>query len=176
MRTRSCIGLWIGGGSSPNYFRDLGSDDEPIEGAVTLLSRLKNGEELDFGADVRHVRACPWCGTSLEVGDMSVRNAAGKLIQHSSEVVRGEPHSLIFCCSGTLPRPLTGKCPFGRSQGLPVQIVDEEIYTRPPSLLIGTVDKFARLAWSSDTRSLFGRVRMGTHCHRPISSSRTNFT
>src|SRR5262249_51090768 len=73
------IGLWIGGGSSPNYFRDLGPEDDPIVGAVTLLSRVKNGEELEFGADVRHVRACPWCGTAIDVAEMCVKNAAGKV-------------------------------------------------------------------------------------------------
>jgi hypothetical protein len=155
------IGLWIGGGSSPNYFRDLGTDEDPIEGAVTLLSRLQNGDELEFGADVRHVRTCPWCGSAIVVGDMCVENASGKQIRHSSEVASGQGHHLIFRCKGTLPPPLAGSCPFGRRQGLPVQIVDEEIYAHPPSLLIGTVDKFARLAWSCDTRPLFGRVSGG---------------
>ena len=39
---------------------------------------------------------------------------------------------------------------------LPVSIIDEEIYSKPPTLIIGTVDKFAMLAWSPDARSLFG--------------------
>ncbi|MCY2967733.1 MAG: hypothetical protein NT069_29570, partial [Planctomycetota bacterium] len=155
------IGLWIGGGSSPNRFRDLGTDEAPIEGAVTLLSRLQNNDELEFGADVRHVRVCPWCGTKIEVDNICVEDAGGKLIRYSNEVAVGQDHYLIFRCSGKLPPPLVGSCPFGRKKGLPVQIVDEEIYAHPPSLLIGTVDKFARLAWSSDTRPLFGRVNVG---------------
>lgn len=47
---------------------------------------------------------------------------------------------------------------------LPVSTVDEFIYLRPPSLLIGTVDKFAQLPKRKDIRSLFaldGGLRPG---------------
>lgn len=37
--------------------------------------------------------------------------------------------------------------------------VDEKIYGRPPSMLISTVDKLARLAFTNEAASLFGRVR-----------------
>ena len=37
-------------------------------------------------------------------------------------------------------------------------VVDEEIYRRPPALLIGTVDKFAQMPWRGPVTSLFGRV------------------
>lgn len=39
---------------------------------------------------------------------------------------------------------------------LPILTVDELIYAAPPSLLIGTVDKFAQLPRRSDLRSIFG--------------------
>lgn len=37
--------------------------------------------------------------------------------------------------------------------------VDEMLYEKPPSMLISTVDKFARLAFTNSAASLFGRVR-----------------
>ena len=37
-------------------------------------------------------------------------------------------------------------------------VVDEEIYRLLPSLIIGTVDKFAQLTWRGETEALFGRV------------------
>jgi hypothetical protein len=41
---------------------------------------------------------------------------------------------------------------------IPVLTVDEEIYKNPPSLLIATVDKFARLPFKEDIEALFGRL------------------
>jgi len=37
-------------------------------------------------------------------------------------------------------------------------VVDEDIYRRPPSLLIATVDKFAQMPWKGETQMLYGQV------------------
>ena len=48
-------------------------------------------------------------------------------------------------------------CAFGADpRTLPCNVVDEALYRRPPSLLIGTVDKFARVAWEGRTGAFFG--------------------
>lgn len=36
-------------------------------------------------------------------------------------------------------------------------LVDEEIYAKCPTVVISTVDKFAKLPWSEQTGLLFGR-------------------
>ena len=51
-----------------------------------------------------------------------------------------------------------------KGQRLPVYTVDDEIYEITPSLLIGTVDKFAQVIDYQRVRSLFGR---GAHSYRP---------
>jgi len=55
-----------------------------------------------------------------------------------------------------------GNCPFSKRQaegeGLPVVVVDEEIYRRVPALLIATVDKFAQMPWKGEVQMLFGQV------------------
>ena len=43
-------------------------------------------------------------------------------------------------------------------EGLPVVVVDEEIYRLLPALVIATVDKFAQLPWRGERQALFGRV------------------
>ena len=60
-----------------------------------------------------------------------------------------------FCCSND-------DCTF--EEGLPVRLCDEDIYNYPPTLLFGTVDKFASIAhkvsttkMGDDSRRLFGK-------------------
>jgi len=50
------------------------------------------------------------------------------------------------------------QCDFGKEKNnrLPYNVVDEALYKNPPSLLISTVDKFARLVWEERTASFFG--------------------
>lgn len=76
---------------------------------------------------------CPWCGTGIEAS--GIRAAANRF-----EL-----------------RCLNQSCEFGVSADpLPVNFVDEALYKQPPSLLIGTLDKFARLAWDGRTGAFFG--------------------
>ena len=49
------------------------------------------------------------------------------------------------------------KCEYGAKKStLPCNFVDEALYKNPPTLLIATVDKFARLAWEERASSFFG--------------------
>ena len=64
-----------------------------------------------------------------------------------------------------------GRCEFSEGAsaqeahpGLPAVVVDEELYHRPPSMMIATVDKFAMKAWRGETRTLFGIA--DTECSR----------
>ena len=52
------------------------------------------------------------------------------------------------------------KCKFSKSSGksIPVYLVDEEIYAKCPTVVISTVDKFAKLPWSEQAGLLFGRT------------------
>lgn len=71
-------------------------------------------------------------------------------------VEQGRGRTFQYCSD-----PL-GHCPFSYKQspdeGLPIVVVDEEIYRRLPTLLIATVDKFAQMPWKGATQMLFGRV------------------
>ena len=77
---------------------------------------------------------CPWCGTAFDPVE-------GYLASNDR---------FHFHCSN-------GDCEFGASSSpLPCNVVDEALYDQPPSLLIGTIDKFARLAWEERTGAFFG--------------------
>jgi hypothetical protein len=81
---------------------------------------------------------CPWCGTRIVPTKKSKRDEYG---------FEATNDSFAFHC----PSP---KCRF--HQRLPVQVVDEALYSDPPTFLIGTVDKFARLAWVERAGAFFG--------------------
>lgn len=52
-------------------------------------------------------------------------------------------------------------CSFGASPDgiLPCNVVDEALYAEPPTMLVATVDKFARLAWEERANAFFGGTR-----------------
>lgn len=100
--------------------------------AKTALKHQKAGriDEADDASDPVQLRQCPWCGTELTYRNYDV--ADGRMS--------------VYC-------PHIG-CQFGG--GLPVHIVDEDVYRERPSLVIGTVDKFAMMAWKREVGNLFG--------------------
>jgi hypothetical protein len=123
------IGLWVGEGLSPNRRAD----------AKRALDKLKHRER--YATNPFQVLVCPWCAVELDnpdkLGYVSVRS-------HDST-----DRTVRFRCPDET-------CPFGDAAGMPVLVVDDEIYAAPPTLLIGTVDKFAQIAWSEESGRLFG--------------------
>lgn len=130
------IGLYVGEGGSPNrhesnvFFNQVGT--------IEALETLRAGRDVDEGNPVQ-LRNCPWCGTKMNHLNYAVEAS-------------GNDRELVIRCSEV-------ECPFstnGDVGRLPVFIVDEDIYRRRPSFLIGTVDKFASLPWNSDNvKNLF---------------------
>jgi len=121
------LGLWVGSASSPNSYKDAHE--------AYLKERESNQPENPF-----QLQVCPWCGTSIFPE------------YHSEDSldygVKCDPHSnFSFICP-------SNACEF--KDNLPIQVVDEALYNHPPSLLIGTIDKFARLTWKSEASAFFG--------------------
>jgi hypothetical protein len=155
------IGLYVGGDSSPNHFYTTNPNNPNTiqPGAQLVIRNIRNNADFNNGKrDVRHLRKCPWCGYDLicnqQHSDYVVvdqnGNAIDLPINNPNQATR---FSLQFRCGGN-------GCHFNFEnigRGLPALIIDDEIYRKPPSILIGTVDKFAMLAWNSETKVLFGR-------------------
>ncbi|CAM3276197.1 helicase-related protein [Asticcacaulis taihuensis] len=122
------IGLWVGQGLSPNKRTD----------ATAALTRLQNDRHAQ---NPFQVLQCPWCGVdfrSKPSGYQSFRS-----LNSNERTVR-------FICPDDA-------CAFGKeSGGLPILVIDDDLYDNPPTILIGTVDKFAQIAWDDRVGRLFG--------------------
>ena len=140
---RITIGLWIGGSHTPNRNQG-GSKEKPA--AKECLDELRKAtiKDLQYRKDRYNkfqVLKCPWCGTKLtrEIVDNHIVGDWGYQM---------DAHKRFYLkCTNQA-------CCFD-DQKLPIQIVDEELYAAPPTLLFGTVDKFAMMAWKEDVGSFF---------------------
>lgn len=127
------IGLWIGGQSSPNKLKGDGSAEDCISDIIDKTNLEYAKRDNKFPIDT-----CPWCGSNL----INV-NDHGTI--YTGYSVRKDGFQ-VSC--------LNSDCYFVRS--LPIDCIDESLYANPPSLLFATIDKFAQLAWKSETRAFFG--------------------
>ena len=133
------IGLWVGQASTPNRTEDA-------EQWVKQARQRSGGVR---GASPMQLARCPWCGSELQGGrDIEVDTDRGRT---------------ILSCSDT-----SGQCAFtprnSPDEGLPVVVVDDEMYRLLPALVIATVDKFAQMPWEGRAQALFGQV--SRHCDR----------
>ncbi len=137
------IGLWIGGDHTPN--KNVGSYDS--YGAKEHLEKLrdaKDASQIRYAKDRNNkfqILKCPWCGTKM----VKDANAEGKVIGEWGYRLKNNKH-FYLCC----PQE---DCDYNFK--LPIQIVDDELYDNPPTLLFGTVDKFAMLPWKNDVGKFF---------------------
>jgi len=135
------IGLWIGSDHTPN--KNIGK-----KSAKEMHDKLIDSSvgDLSFRKDKYNkfqVLKCPWCGTKL-IKDINPDN--GKEVGDWGYKMKNGKSFYLECTQD--------KCRF-RTE-LPIQIVDEELYKNPPTLLFGTVDKFAMLPWKNEIGAFFG--------------------
>ena len=81
------------------------------------------------------IKECPWCGD---------RFAAKRNYECSGRQFHFHCRNAECDFAATPKRPL------------PCNIVDEALYKDPPTMLVATVDKFARLAWEQRANAFFG--------------------
>lgn len=99
---------------------------------------LKGEEPGDFGYEIGNpvqLSRCPHCGAPITAENYVCNKAESRM--------------LIKCSSH--------KCEF--NSGLPVYLVDEEIYVHTPTYIVATIDKFAQVALKEECGSLFGLTK-----------------
>ncbi len=131
------LGLWVGRKTTPNRTAQ----------SAEVVEALRSGRRPVFGVGSPHqFPTCPWCGATIDPGqNITVEYYPA-----------GRARTVIYCGD------TRGQCEYSRrrspDEGLPLMVVDEEIYRRPPAMLIATVDKFAQMAWQGAVQTLFGQV------------------
>jgi hypothetical protein len=112
----------------------IGSSMTPnhITEAQEVLQKLKeNPNEKIYEGNPVQIARCPWCGQKIDL--------------NGYEIIDSEMH--ISCADNN-------NCDF--HNGLPIYVVDDDIYSNRPTLLLSTIDKFARITWEERARYLFG--------------------
>lgn len=114
----------------------VGSATTPntFDKAKQLVERARNDSEGALRSLV--LERCPWCGDRFDAQRSYIASA----------------DAFHFRCSNR-------ECSFGAHDDgkLPCSVIDEALYKHPPTLLIATIDKFARLAWEERTSAFFGK-------------------
>jgi hypothetical protein len=132
---RITIGLWVGE-LTPNKRAD----------ATKTLKKMSQGKE-DESPFV--VLKCPWCGSQMGL----IKGTRKDEIKGYKPRKVNNHDSVVFKCDNE------SECDFSKEDfRLPLIVIDEDIYDCPPTLLIGTVDKFAMLTWRPEARTLFGFI------------------
>ncbi|OUS30679.1 helicase [Gammaproteobacteria bacterium 45_16_T64] len=138
------IGLWVGNKVTPGT----------TQASHQAIKDIRDPEKFNAGSSSpAQLTSCPWCGEEIDPG------------KHI-EVNTAKLQTSIFCGDKK------GQCEFSKGKtaklshpGIPAIVVDEEIYHRPPSMMIATVDKFAMMAWRGATRNLFGKASLECERH-----------
>lgn len=122
------IGLWVGGASTANTIEDA-------------EERLQQFQNSNYGGNPSTpILSCPWCGTKMIKMESTGRRRYAAKVKS-----RPKKQFNLFC--------FEKQCPF--NERLPVLIVDDDIYSHPPTLLFGTVDKFAQMPLKKGVSSIF---------------------
>ena len=127
-KNRLTIGLWVGGATTPN------KTDEAVKAYSELYKdSTKNNPFV--------ILKCPWCGAQMGP-------AHPQLPGYRKFRTKSRSFDFAFRCSNS-------SCDFS-NEDLPLYVVDESIYEKTPTLLLGTVDKFAMLPFRPQAQKIFG--------------------
>ena len=149
---RISIGLWVGSGSTPNKRKNANQMYKD------LIGNSSNSTEYNL-----IIMKCPCCGSSIgKVKNPKRNKKITGVFQTDGDAAKAR---IYFSCENKY-------CEFFKTE-LPLYVVDEDIFEFCPTLVLGTVDKFAMIPWqpnkSSDnlaSHNLFGFRKSGEYKYR----------
>jgi hypothetical protein len=134
---RISIGLWVGLETTPNKRKDAVADFNKLSGK----SKSRQAPEYNF-----IVMKCPCCGAQIGLIDTPTATEKIKGIHRTD----GTDAVIYFQCDNV-------NCEFSvPERSLPMYVVDDDIFACSPTVLLGTVDKFAQINWKRDAGTIFG--------------------
>tara|TARA_R110001592_G_scaffold90485_2_gene266010 strand:- start:15032 stop:19360 length:4329 start_codon:yes stop_codon:yes gene_type:complete len=155
---RITIGMFVGGGLLPNKWVSTGENKGMVGVLKDISEQISKNKKIITSLPFTY---CPWCG-----GDLFVKeNLPNILPNHTKQGNNyGIGDQLDIACNSK-------GCTFhskrsSESNSLPLRLFDEDIYKYPPTLIFGTVDKFASFAnkvsnkteeRNADSRRLVGK-------------------
>ncbi|WP_194814758.1 helicase-related protein [Nocardia sp. XZ_19_385] len=122
------IGLWVGNEVTPVNATEA-------KEALDRLHRADRPEE----ANKFQVESCPWC-----LSPLVPKQRTSDRTRYGMRLVGAD---VVVHCTNT-------ECEFNRE--LPLAVVDSVIYDEPPTILLATVDKFARLQFNTKAGKILG--------------------
>jgi hypothetical protein len=125
----------VGGSSTPN-------DNQKAKSQFREL----NSSKYRYAPYNFVVMICPCC--AAQIGKISIASKSDTLKVKGLHKEDGKKGRIFFECDNK-------HCEY-YSKTLPLYVVDEHIYENPPTLLLGTVDKFAMIPWKKKAGNLFG--------------------
>ena len=129
------VGLWVGNKLTPNTYGD----------AVDKFEELRDSLETEEPSNAFQIEMCPDCGTRLfPITRIRDEHGEDNWLHYGFRATGASFKS--FC-----PDP---GCLF--HERLPLSMVDKDLYQHPPSFLIGTIDKFAMMAWKEESGTFLG--------------------
>lgn len=134
--TKIAIGFWVGKQTVPNHL------DEAKQKLEATQKKLNKGDS--FIINPFQLSNCQWCNTKI-ISRLNENDIAYQIGHRINKQVQS------YC--------LNDACFFSiKNAGLPIVLIDEDIYAKPPTILFATVDKFATIAWKEESTSFFNNA------------------
>jgi len=127
------IGFWVGKQTIPNYLKDAKKKLESTQ------KKLNQGNK--YVINPFQLSTCQWCNTKI-ISRLTEKDTAYQIGHRANRQLQS------YC--------LNDACHFSEQNGgLPIVLIDEDVYSKPPTILFATVDKFASLAWKGESTTFF---------------------
>lgn len=127
------IGFWVGKQTIPNFLKDASQKLEATQ------KKLNKGDR--YVINPFQLSNCQWCNSKI-ISRILERDTTHQIGHRANKQLQS------YC--------LNESCHFSeKNGGLPIVLIDEDIYSKPPTILFATVDKFAALAWKGEATTFF---------------------